>query len=118
MIEVHHMVVDVLGTVDEIPDDAGILGNRILKRVFYRTHRGNRMVRRADPAYALGEGPGVPRITATQDGLDPTYHGSGAGGPGDDAIGIRLGFDTEMPLNAGDRINDDRAHNVSSSCAE
>ena len=77
VIEVHHMVMHILGADHQVADQLGIVGDLDLECVLNRTHRGNAMHQRADPANALGEGPGVAGVAAAQDDFDAAHHGAG-----------------------------------------
>ena len=62
---------------------------------------------RADAADALGEGPGVARIAPAQDHFDSAPHGAGRHRVTDDVVFVDVHLDAQMPLDPGDRIDDD-----------
>ena len=75
MIEVDHVVLDALGRHDQIAQYSRI-GRRLgADRVFYRADGSDRVHRRAHAADALSESPGVTRVAALEDDLDPPEHG-------------------------------------------
>jgi hypothetical protein len=106
VIEVHHVVVDVLRPVHQVADELGIARDLDAQGVLDRAHRGKAVHEGADPADALREGPGVAGVAAFQDGLDAAHHGPGAVGLGD-VVALHLGLDAQMPLDAGDGVDDD-----------
>ena len=112
MIEMHHMIVDVLRGDHQVANQLGIGRNRVLEGILYRAHRGDTVHQRAYAADTLGKGPRVARVATPQDDLDATNHRAGAGRASDLAIGIGLGFDAQVSLDAGHRIDNDglRAH--------
>jgi hypothetical protein len=106
VVEVHDMVMHILGTDHQVADEVGIGGDLVLEGVLYRADRGETMNQSADATDALREGPGVPGIAALQDGLDPAHHGPGGIGLRDVGT-VHLGLDTQVSLDTGDRIYDD-----------
>ena len=107
MIEMHHVVVHVLRADHQIADQLGVVRNLVFERIFHRAHRGDAVHQGAHAADALGEGPGIARVAPAQDDLDAAHHGAGAGGLGDDAVGVGFGLDAQMAFDAGDGIDND-----------
>ena len=70
------------------------------------------MDRRADAADALRERPRVARVAALQDDLDAAEHRRRRPGVADRAA-VDFGLDAQMAFDAGDRIDDDAAHDCS-----
>ncbi len=70
MVEPQDVGVDELGPFDHVPDDAAVVRRPHLEGVVH-AHRGGMAVGgRANAADALGDVPGVPRISALQDELE------------------------------------------------
>jgi hypothetical protein len=77
----------------------------IFKRVFDCPHRSDAVHQRAHAADALRKGPGIARVSATQDDLNAANHGAGRPRLGN-LIAIHLCFDSQMALDSGYRIYD------------
>ena len=106
VIEVHDVVVHELRADHQIADQLRIGGNRDFERIFDRAYRGDAVHQRAHAADALRERPGIARVAAPQNDFDAAHHGAGTRGPGDHrAVEFRL--DPQVPLDPGDRIDDD-----------
>lgn len=110
MIEMHHMVVDELRRDHDVADELGVRGNLVSQSELDGAHRCDAVNHRAHAAESLREGPGIAWIAAVQDQFDATHHGAGTRRAGDDAGGIGVRFDPEMPFDAGYRVNDDARH--------
>src|ERR1017187_3146770 len=108
-VEVDDVVLDTLRPDDQVPEEAGVRGRNGTHGVFHRPDGGDGVHGRADAANALGEGPRVARIAALEDQLDSPEHRGGGPGVLDESP-VHLGFDSEMPFDAGDGIDDDVRH--------
>jgi hypothetical protein len=108
------VVLLVQGTVHEVADDPRILRNLHADGVFDCPHRGQSMDVRSNPAGALHEMLGIPRIAPLKNELDAPEHRSGAPGISHFAPG-HLNLDLEVALDSGDWINrDSLSHMISS----
>jgi hypothetical protein len=105
-VEMDDVIVLVLGAVHQVANQARVLGNLHADGVVDCPHRGQSMDVRSDPAGALHEMLGIPRISSLQDDFDAAEHLPGAPGVDDFASG-HLDLDAEVPLDAGYRIDDD-----------
>ena len=105
VIEVHHMIVYILLCDHEVAHQVGRLGDLNAQGVFHGADGGEGMHRCAYSARPLCESPCLPGVAALQDDLDSPHHGAGGIGLGDRVAGIQLGLDTQVALDAGDRIN-------------
>jgi hypothetical protein len=112
VIEVHHVVVHVLGADHQVADQLRVGGDIDSQRVFYRTYRGDPVHQRADAADALGKGPGVARVAALQDQFDAAHHGAGTPGAGDLPVIGSFRLDAQVPFDAGDRIHHYSCHDL------
>ena len=72
MIEVHDMVIKVLGATNQISDDAGILGRFDLEGIFTGHNSGFVMYIRADTSETLDKEPRIPWIASPENGVDAT----------------------------------------------
>jgi hypothetical protein len=106
VIEVHDMVMDELGADHQVADQLRIRRDLDTERILHPAHRCNAVYQRADTADALGEGPGIARVAAAQDDLDPAHHRAGRIGRCD-VLPVHLGLDAQMALDAGDGVDDD-----------
>jgi len=106
MVEVHHVIVDVLLGDHQVADDVRRLRNLDIQRVLDGANGGDGMNQRTYTTGALGERPGVPRVATLQDDLDPPHHRAGRVRLGDDTLGIELRLDAQVALDSGDGIND------------
>lgn len=70
MIEVNHVILYILNPHDQIPDDAGIIGNFDLQRIFNGANTRHRVHGGADAAEALGKVVSVTRVTPFKNGFD------------------------------------------------
>src|SRR6185312_599032 len=109
VIEVHHVVLNVLRPRDDVANDLRVGGNLDAQSVLDGAHRSERMHGGAYAADTLCPDPRLARIAAAEDQLDPAEHGAGAPRVGD-AASVHLGLNAEVALNASDRINNDAGH--------
>ena len=107
MIEMHEMVVHLQRELHDVADRVGVLGDRDADRVLDSADRGQRMRAGADAAYPLGEGPGVARVAIAQDHLDAAPHRPRRDGVADDIVLVDVDLDSQMSLDARERIDDD-----------
>ena len=108
VIEVHQMVLRIAASACiRLRMMLALSGILIVERVFHRAHRGERVHARAHAADALDEGPGVARIAALEDDLESAPHRAGRDGVADDVLVVDVDLDAQVPLDAGDRIDDD-----------
>jgi hypothetical protein len=114
MIEVNHVVLNVLDARDEIPDDPGVVGDLDPQSIFNSSHGADGVNRCSDPSYPLGHKPGPAWITPLQDDLQPAPHGAGTPRIGHLPT-IYLGFDAQVSLNARDGIYGDFVSHLRSS---
>jgi hypothetical protein len=68
---------------------------------------GQRVRARAHAADAFDEGPGVARVAALEDDLQPAPHRAGADGVADDVLVVEVDLDAQVAFDAGDRVDDD-----------
>lgn len=59
-----HMILDELGALEQIAQDAGVVGDRDAQRIFDCSHGADRMDCGSDAADSLGKDPGVAWIAA------------------------------------------------------
>ncbi len=74
MIEVHHMIMDILCPDHQVTNELGVGGDLPVEGILDRSYRGDAMDQGADPADTLGKGPGITRIPAPENILDATHH--------------------------------------------
>jgi hypothetical protein len=104
VIEVDYVVLDKLGTLQQIPQKPRVVGNGDAQGVFDCSHGADGVNRRSDTADALGEHPGIPGIPAGQQQLDAAKHHPCTPGIRDPAV-LNLHLETEVPFDARYRIN-------------
>jgi hypothetical protein len=107
VVEVHQVVVRVQRGMHQVADDVGVVGDVDLQRVFHRAHRDQRVRAGADAADALDEGPGITRVAALEDDLQPAPHRARADRVADDVLVVEVDFDAQVAFDAGDRVDDD-----------
>jgi hypothetical protein len=114
VIEVNDVIVLVLRSMHEVSYQACILRDLDADGVVDCPHRGQSMNVRSDPAGALHEMLGIPRIAPLQNELDAPEHLPGAPGVDDLAAG-HFDFNPHVAFDSGDRINrDSLSHMISS----
>jgi len=99
---------DVVGPLDQVAQDAAVVGDAAVDAIGLVEGEGCRqpLGGRADPADALHDAGGIPRVAPEQDVLQPAVHHPRALGlPDHTAVDHRL--DLEVALDAGYRINHD-----------
>ena len=106
VIEVHHVVVQVLHAQHEVADERGVAGQLYLHGVFQRAGGRQGMGIGAHAAGAGGEELGVARVAALEDGFQSTEKGGAASGVLDAAV-FHFHFDTQMALDSGQRVHHD-----------
>ena len=77
VIEMHHVVVHVLGTDHQVTNEVGVRGDLIIEGVLDGAHGGDAVHECADAANSLRISPGITRISAAQDDLDSSNHRAG-----------------------------------------
>ncbi len=118
MVEVNDVILHVLGAKHQVPHHFGVRRHGDAQRVLDRADRGQGMHGRADAAGPLGKGPGVARIAPRKDLLEAAHHRARAVGVHDLPV-FHFRFDAQMPLDAGDRVNDNSgSHQVPPSLLE
>src|SRR5215472_7300704 len=105
VIEVDHMVLDILRQLHDVANNFGILWDGDADCAFDRTHRSERVHRGAHPTDAFAESPCVAGIAALQNDLDPTPHGAGGNGVADDIAVVENRLDAQMAFNASNWID-------------
>ena len=94
---------------DQVAEDPRV-GRRLrTDRVFDGADRSDRVHRRADPADALGKGPGITRVAALEDDLDSAEHGRGRPSVCDFAL-VDFRFDAQVAFDAGHGVDNDMGH--------
>jgi hypothetical protein len=66
MIKMNDMVMLELGSMQQVSDEPGILGDLNVNRIFDCPHRGQSMCVRSDAAGTLDKMVGIPRIATLQ----------------------------------------------------
>jgi hypothetical protein len=114
VIEMHEMVMLVLGAVQQVAQNDGIFRNLNFGGTFHCPHRGQTVDVRSDPAGALDEVIRVTRITSLQNDFNASEHLPGA--PGIDNLAPRhLDFDAQVAFYSSNRIyNNSLRHMISS----
>ena len=107
VVEVHRVVVHLQRLGHHLADQVGVLRDLDAQRVFHRAHRGQRVAAGAHAADALDEGPGVARVAALEDDLQPAPHGAGGDRVADDVVAVEVDLAAHVALDAGDRVDDD-----------
>ena len=107
VIEMHHVIVHVLGGDHQVADQLGIWRYLVAQGVFHRADRGNAMHQGADAANTLGESPCIARVASLQDQFDAPDHGAGTPGTGNLPVIAAFRLDAQMAFDAGDWINYD-----------
>ena len=105
MVEVNHMVLDILRQLHDVADDLRVLGDGDAQGVFHRAHRSERVNGGAHAADAFAECPGIARIAALQDHLEAAPHGAGRDGVADDAVVVQHGLNPQVAFNSSDGID-------------
>ncbi len=105
-IEMDHVVLQVVRAEHQVPDKLGIRRDGDTERVLHGAHGSQRVHGRADPAGAFGEGPGVPRVSASQDDLQPADHCPCGKGVGDHSP-ADIGLNPQVALDPSNGVNDD-----------
>ena len=118
MVEMDHMILQKLGGRHQVADQFGVFRDLDVQGIFDGAYRCKPMHQGADAADPLGKGPGIPRITATQNNFDPPHLRSRADRLHHILVRINFDLDAQMSFNAGDRIDDDTlAHGVAAGLA-
>jgi len=76
VVEMDDMILLILGSMQEVPKDAGIFGNLYTHGMFHCPHRGQSMGVGSDSTGTLHKMVGVPGISTEQNDLDPPEHGA------------------------------------------
>ena len=109
VIEVHDVVVHGVRGQDQVPDVLRIQRHLQFQRVLDRADRRDRVHRRAHAAEPLREEPRLSRIASLENPLDAAEHRPRRPRLSHDSP-VHLGVDTEMPLDAGHRVDGDTRH--------
>jgi hypothetical protein len=108
------VIVLVLRAVHEVADQTRVLRDLHADGVVDCPHRGQSMDVRSDPAGALHEVLGIPRIAPLQNEFDAPEHLPGAPGVNDLAAG-HFHLDPHVAFDSGYRVNNDSlSHMISS----
>ena len=100
----NYVILHVLNTHNQVTDQAGIVRNFNIQRIFNGTNAGHRMNSSANTTKTLSKMVGITRIAPFEDSLNATK--SGRGTPSINYLSVlNLRLDAQMPLNAGNRIN-------------
>ena len=105
MIEVHHMIVDILLGDHQVADQVGGFGDFNPQGIFHRADGSKGVHRGANTAGALGKRPGFARVATAQNDLDPAHHRAGRIGLCDGVACIQCSFNAQMAFDAGNRVN-------------
>jgi hypothetical protein len=105
MVEMDDVVLHGPHAGHEVADQLGAAGDGILESILHRPDRGDGMDAGADAADTLGHGPGVARVTALEDPFDATELGGTGPGVADPAV-VGFHLDAQVPLDAGDGVDD------------
>jgi hypothetical protein len=104
MIEMHEVVMLELGTVQQVADNACVVGNIDFYCGFDCPHRGQSVGVRSDAAGALYEVMGIAGIAPLEDHFDAAEHLPGAPGIHHLAAG-HFHLDAKMAFDSGNRID-------------
>ena len=74
------VILNVLNTRDEVPDDPGILGDLDPQGIFNSSHGADGVYRCSDASYALRHQPGAAGVPSWHDDLQPAEHRAGTPG--------------------------------------
>ncbi len=107
VVEVHEVVLRVQRRVHQVADDVRVLRDLDAQRILDRAHRGERVDARAHAADALDERPRVARVAALEDHLEAAPHRAGGDRVADDVVLVDVDLDPQVPLDAGDGVDDD-----------
>jgi hypothetical protein len=106
VVEVHHVVMDVLRADHQVADQFGVLRHLGADGIFDRPDGRDAVHERAHAADALRERPGISRIPVAQDNLDTPHHGAGRIRLRD-LVAFHLRFDAKVTFDARDRVDYD-----------
>ena len=107
-IEMHQVVMQELHAQHQVAQIGGVSRNRLVDGVFQGAGRGQGVRIGTDAAGALGKMLGVARVAAFENEFQATEQGAAAAGFLDLAL-FHFHFNTQMPLNTGQRIHHHRA---------
>jgi hypothetical protein len=77
VIEVHYVVMHILRTDHQVPNQLGIFRDFIIEGILNGPHRGDAMNERADATDTLGKCPGITRVAPLEDDFDTANHRAG-----------------------------------------
>ena len=117
MVEMDHVVLHVLRRHDEIAQQPGVRRRYRADGFLDGANRGDGVNRGAHAADALGKCPGVARIATAQDQLDAAKH-RGRRPCLRDGAAVDFGFDAQMALDPGYRIDNDVGHDLASALSQ
>jgi hypothetical protein len=106
VVEVNHMILDVLDRLDDIAHQAGIGRDFDPQSIFDSSHGAECVYSRSNTADSLSEGPRFAGVASFQDDLNTPEHGAAAPGIRDHST-FHFDFQPEVTLDAGDGINRD-----------
>jgi hypothetical protein len=105
MVEVHHMIVDVLRTYHQIADEFGVLWNVDTQGVLHGSDRGKSVNHRTNSTDTLRDVRSIAWITTLHDNFNAPSHCTGAVCLGNGfSISAEFSFNAQVSLNPCDRI--------------
>jgi hypothetical protein len=104
VIEMNHMVLNVLDSFNNIAQDSRVIGDFYPKGIFDCSHGAECMHCCSNPSNALGDCPCLPGISVFEDQFNPAEHGAGTPRVGYHTI-VHLNLDPQVPFNPGNRVN-------------
>ena len=112
MVQVHQMVMVHEAQVHDVADNIGVVGNFNAKGIFYRMHRGKGVRARAYAADAFHKGPCIARVAPFKDDFYTSENSSARYSVGDDVVVVKVYLAPQVPLNAGNRVNNNAAARI------
>ncbi len=106
VVKMHHVIVHIKGGIHDIAHQFSIGRHVDTQRIFHSAHRGQGVYRGANAAHTPHKRPHIARVAALHYLFNAAHHGAGAIYIGDFAV-FDFCFYAQVPLYAGDRVNDD-----------
>mmetsp|Transcript_32978 Transcript_32978/g.77357 ORF Transcript_32978/g.77357 Transcript_32978/m.77357 type:complete len:229 (-) Transcript_32978:692-1378(-) len=107
VVEVHRVVVHLQRLGHHLADQVRVLRDLDAQRVLDRPHAGQRVAAGAHAADPLDEGPGVARVAALEDDLQPAPHGARGNGVADHVVLVEVDLAAHVTFDARHRVDDD-----------
>ena len=100
------MIVTPQRSQHDVTYNIGVIRHLDTNRIFDSVHRCQSMYPGTYTTNTFNKRPGVTRVTALQNDLQPAEHGAAGNGIGNDVLLINVHFAAHMPFDAGNRVHD------------